>query len=111
MNRLKIAQYIALAASVCNVLGFLLDNKGIGKSISLGVGVMTCGLLATVVAYCFGGLLTALKMIWKVGKIGWVFVFPLNIFTGCVTMLLAAVVLVCLPIIPVRMAYKEQEAY
>jgi hypothetical protein len=50
-------------------------------------------------------------MIWKVGKIGWIFVFPLNIFTGCVTMLLAAVVLVCLPIIPVRMAYKEQEAY
>jgi hypothetical protein len=51
-------------------------------------------------------------MIWKVGKIGWImFPLPLDIVTGCVTMLLAAIVLVCLPIIPVRMAYKAQGDY
>lgn len=105
MNRLKIAQYIALGATVLSVLGFCLQNMA-----GLGVGstIMGAGMVAGLVSYIFGGLWTAIRMAGGIAKWGWIAVpFPFDLVTVVVSFTFAILVFVCLPIIPVRKAYKE----
>ncbi|MBR4342923.1 MAG: hypothetical protein IKP88_09515 [Lachnospiraceae bacterium] len=68
---------------------------------------LTFGFGAGVVAYCFGGLLTALKMALGIAKWGILAGFPTCIALVPFTAILAILALIFLPIIPVRKAYIE----
>jgi len=104
MNRLKIAQYIALGGLALVVIGFLLDYV----TDELGFCIMLIGLVVGWVSYLFGGLLTAIKMAGKIAKIGWFIVpFPWDLMTFALTFILAGFLLLFVPIIPIRKAYKE----
>ena len=109
MNRLKIAQYIALVATALSVIGGLISGL-LGSEI--GSGFMCLGFLVGLVSYIFGGLGTAIKMAGGIAKWGWIVVpFPYDIMTFIFSFIFAIVVFICLPIIPVRKAYKESMHY
>jgi len=105
MNRLQIAQYIALGATALSIIGLLLG----GTSGSLiGTVLMGVGFVAGMVSYIFGGFGTAIKMAGKIAKWGWIIVpFPYDLTTGGISFIVAIIAFVFLPIIPVRIAYKE----
>ena len=105
MNRLKIAQYIALGATALSVIGgFLGGLSGAG----FGETLMYIGFMVGLVSYIFGGLGTAIKMAGGIAKWGWIVVpFPYDIMTFILSFFFAIIVFVFLPIIPVRKAYKE----
>lgn len=106
MNRWKIAQWIALGATVVSVLGFFI--KGVDGLNDVGWTIMGIGIMCGLVSYIFGGLGTAVKMACGIAKWGWVIVpFPFDIVTFICAFIYAIAVFVCLPIIPVRKAYKE----
>ena len=108
MNRLKIAQYIALGATVVSIIGGILTANNIGfGGILLGIGFLT-----GIASYIFGGLLTAIKMAVGIAKWGWIIVpFPYDIMTFFMSFIFAIFAFVFLPIIPVRKAYKESGLY
>lgn len=105
MKRLKIAQFIALGATILSVIGAAIG--GFGTS-DFGMTLLVIGFFAGIVSYCFGGLFKALSMAMKIAKWGWIAIpFPFGFFIFPVTFFVAIVALVFLPIIPVRKAYKE----
>ena len=109
MNRLKIAQYIALGATALSVIGGLLG--GLSGS-EFGAVLMCIGFVAGLVSYIFGGLGTAIKMAGGIAKWGWIIVpFPYDILTFIFSFIFAILTFVFLPIIPVRKAYKESMYY
>lgn len=106
MNRMKIAQYIALGATLLTVTGIILSSH----FPNVGGWIGSIGIVAGIAAYLFGGLTKALSIAWKIAKWGWfVIPFPFDIVTGICAFALSLIVLLFLPIIPVRMAYKERE--
>lgn len=108
MNRLKIAQYIALGATVSSVIGILILRA---SDSTIGAVLLCIGFLAGLVSYIFGGLLTAIKMAGKIAKFGWVCApFPVSIATTLLSFVLSIYAFICLPIIPIRKAYKESES-
>ena len=109
MNRLKIAQYIALGATALSVLGFCLNTMA---GLSFGMTLMGIGFMVGLVSYIFGGLGTAIKMALKIAKWGWIVIpFPYEVTTGIISFVFAIVAFTFLPIIPVRKAYKEKGLY
>lgn len=108
MNRLKIAQYIAMAATIMSVAGFILDSRDVG----IGDVLIGLGLLTGLVSYLFGGLFKMLGMSIGIAKWGLVaFPFPCNLMSVPIAFLLAVVAFIFLPIIPVRKAYLESGWY
>lgn len=104
MNRFKIAQYIALGATALSLVGLILNIK----EVEVGSSLLVLGLLAGIVSYFFGGFLTAIKMAWRLAKVGWFIVpAPYCFATFIFTFVFAIYVFMFLPIIPVRKAYKE----
>ena len=105
MNRMKIAQYIALAATALSVTGLLIAWK---TGSTIGETVMVIGFLTGLVSYLFGGLLTAVRMSIGIAKWGWfILPFPYDIMTFILAFFAAVMAFVFLPIIPVRKAYLE----
>lgn len=109
MNRFKIAQYIALGATVLSVTGFCLNAIA---GVDFGATLMGIGFLAGLISYFWGGLLTAIKMAGGIAKWGWIIVpFPYDLMTFILAFFFAIFAFVFLPIIPVRKAYKESGLY
>lgn len=109
MNRLKIAQYIALGATAFSGIGGILG--GLSGS-DFGAILMCVGFIAGLVSYIFGGLGTAIKMAGGIAKWGWIVVpFPYDIMTFILSFIFAIFAFVFFPIIPVRKAYKESMIY
>lgn len=105
MNRLKIAQYIALGATLLSVAGVILSSR----FPNFGGWICFFGIVAGIAAYLFGGLGKALAIAGKIAKWGWLVIpFPFDIITGICAFIMALIVLLFVPIIPVRMAYKER---
>ena len=105
MNRLKIAQYIALGATAFSVIGGILGGM---SGSDFGAILMVIGFVAGLVSYIFGGLGTAIRMAGGIAKWGWIIVpFPYDILTFILSFIFAIFAFVFLPIIPVRKAYKE----
>lgn len=105
MDRLKIAQYIALGATALSVIGIIL---GVTTNSSSVASLMALGFIAGLVSYIFGGLGTAIKMAGGIAKWGWIVVpFPYDIMTFFLSFIFAIFTFIFLPIIPVRKAYKE----
>lgn len=105
MERLKIAQYIALGATICSVVGFITGEM---LGMDLGSTLMGIGFIVGMVSYIFGGFGKAIKMAGGIAKWGWCVVpFPYDLLTFIFAFIFAIVVFVFLPIIPVRKAYKE----
>lgn len=105
MRNFKLAQTIALGATVLSIAGIII-NEGLG--INFGEILMMVGFLAGIVSYIFGGFGTALKMAGKIAKWGWFVVpFPYDIMTFILSFIFTVVAFVFVPIIPVRKAYKE----
>ncbi|MDD6657102.1 MAG: hypothetical protein PUE95_07425 [Lachnospiraceae bacterium] len=106
MNRLKIAQYIALAEALVLLVGILLDKF---TQIRIGPTILSICILLGFVAYIFGGFGTAFKMAGKIAKWGWFIApFPFDLVTFGVSFSFAFMVFFFLPIIPIRKAYKEK---
>lgn len=105
MNRLQIAQYIALAGTALTVIGIILY----ALIPSDFTGIIIClGMLIGMVSYLFGGLLTAIKMAGGIAKWGWIVVpFPYDLVTFVLAFMFAVIAFLFLPIIPVHKAYKE----
>ena len=111
-NRYQYAHLIALVATALNVVGilsfWLMGGTNIGDfigalSILLGVVLAFC-------AYCLGGLWTAIKVALNIGVWGWrVIPFPYDIVTGFAAFIAGIVILILIPIIPVRRAMQEYE--
>ena len=109
MNRLQIAQYIALGATAFSLIGLCCGGLE-GKT--LGVALMGIGFFAGLVSYIFGGLGTALRMAWSIASWGWVLVpFPYRLMAVVFTMIFAVFAFIFVPIIPVRKAYKQSRGY
>lgn len=109
MNRLIIAQYIALGATALSVIGFCLRSMA---GVDFGIAIMGVGFIVGLVSYIFGGLGTAIKMAGGIAKWGWIVVpFPYDIMTFIFAFMFAVITFVFLPIIPVRKAYKERRIY
>lgn len=105
MNRLQIAQYIALGATASSVIGAILG--GLSGS-TFGAILMCLGFLAGLVSYIFGGFGTAIKMSGIIAKWGWFVVpFPYDLITFFGAFIVSVFTFIFLPIIPVRRAYKE----
>lgn len=104
MNRFTIAQYIALGATACSVIGgVILEITGS----NIGTFLMCIGFFAGLVSYIFGGFLTAIKMAGGIAKWGWMLLpFPYDIATFIIAFIFAIFAFAFLPIIPVRKAYK-----
>ena len=107
MNRLKIAQYIALGGMAISVIGFLV---GVCGGIDVGSFLMGIGFLTGIASYFFGGFLTALKIAGKIAKWGWIIVpFPYDIGTFILAFAFSIFVFLFLPIIPIRKAYTDSQ--
>ena len=105
MNRLQIAQYIALGATAFSVVGFMLNSMA---GLEFGAVLMFIGFMGGLVSYIFGGLLTAIRMAGGIAKWGWFVVpFPYDLMTFFLALFCALIAFVFLPIIPIRKAYKE----
>ncbi len=105
MNRLKIAQYIALTATILSAIGVLL--QGFYGS-DFGAFLISIGFITGLVSYFFGGFGTAIKMAGKIAKWGWIVVpFPFDLVTFLFSFIFAIYAFAFFPIIPVRKAYKE----
>ena len=109
MNRLKIAQYIALGATAFSVIGGIIGGM---SGSQFGMVLMSIGFIAGLVSYIFGGLGTAIRMAGGIAKWGWIVVpFPYDLMTFFLSFFFAIFAFVFLPIIPVRKAYKESGLY
>ncbi len=109
MERLKIAQYIALGATIVSIVGAALGGMS-GKDI--GIVIMGIGFIAGIVSYIFGGFGTAIKMAAKIAHWGWYIVpFPYDLLTFLIALPFSIIAFIFLPIIPVRKAYKERRQF
>lgn len=106
MKRIEIAQYIAIGATCLVVVSFILAKI---TGAAFFMSLMGFGFMAGMVSYVFGGFGTAVKMAGKIAKWGWLILpFPYDIMTGVVSFCFSIIIFICVPIIPVRKAYKEQ---
>lgn len=104
MKRLKIAQYIAIAATIMSVISWM-----VGTHTEMGMVLMLFGTLGALVSYLLGGFRTAAEMASKAAGWDWdIFPFPLDFAMFIGVFILIIGVLVFLPIIPIRRAYKER---
>ena len=111
-NRYTYAQYIAIAATLLNILGIGLIFKENRSDIVMVIGGLSfiLGIALTLCSYCLGGLWTAIKAALNIAKWGWIIIpFPYDIATGFATLILAMMALVLAPIIPIRKAMKEHQ--
>lgn len=108
MNRLRIAQFIALGATLVSVIGIILTFN----EVDFGAIMLGVGFVAGLVSYLFGGLGKAIKMAGGIAKWGWIVVpFPYDLVTFIISFIFAILAFVFLPIIPVRKAFKERSVY
>ena len=104
MGRLKIAQYIAVGATALSVIAAI-----VGTNTEVGNALMVFGVLGALVSYLLGGFRTAAEMASKAAGWAWdIFPFPLDFAMFIGVFILIIGVLVFLPIIPIRRAYKER---
>ena len=104
MKRLKIAQYIAVGATALSVIAAI-----VGTNTEVGNALMVFGVLGALVSYLLGGFRTAAEMASKAAGWAWdIFPFPLDFAMFIGVFILIIGVLVFLPIIPIRRAYKER---
>jgi ABC-type antimicrobial peptide transport system permease subunit len=109
-NKWKIAQYIALVATVIALVGIYISVSNPRNSI--GAAIYTVGALIGIVSYFFGGFKQALSMSWKIARWGWVFFpFPVSLAAVILSFAVALMIFCFVPIIPVRKAYKESMRY
>lgn len=105
MNRLKIARYIALGATICSILGFY--GAFVGEN-SFLAGFLGIGAVVGIASYFFGGFGKALKMSGKIAMFGWfILPFPIDLISIAFTFIISIFVFFFLPIIPVSKAYNE----
>ncbi len=104
MNRFKIALIIAGVATVLDVVGLIINQLFAGR----GEAVLAIGVVIGLISYLFAGLFTALRMAKKIGGLGFIFApFPVSIITGLMTIALAFIALLFIPILPIFRAYRE----
>lgn len=106
MKRLVIAKNIATVATIISVVGILFTVLGS----KMGDIFVLMGLALGFISYLFGGILTAIKMAWKIGVIGWYIIpiFPLDIAFFCFTFGWATTVFLFAPVIPIGKACRER---
>ena len=109
-NRYTYAQYIAIAATIINVLGIIVVKLANGSDTMTVIGTLFLMLGAALAfcSYCLGGLWTAIKAALSIAKWGWLVIpFPYDIATGLAAFVVAMMILFLFPIIPIRKALKE----
>lgn len=103
-NRVKIAKIAAVVSTVCAVLGFIcLSKGGAGTALNtMGSVFLSIQFIGVVISYALGGIVEALKTVWRIAKSGFYFLFPpVNLIAFLFTFILGIVVALYLPIIPV----------
>lgn len=103
-NRVKIAKVTALISTICAIVGIicLYNAKSNAALDTLSTVLLAAQFITLVISYVLGGIVEALKTIWKIGKCGFYFLIPpINIVAFLVTFILGIIVALYLPIIPV----------
>ena len=113
-HRYTYAQRFALIATPLNIFNTWTMYKMMdGKSLNTFLMVLLlitfgAGVILTIGAYCLGGFGTALKYALYIAKWGWRIVpFPFDLLTLIIAFIYSLIVLLILPIIPIRKACKE----
>lgn len=107
MNRFEIANYIAIAATSLTLGGSIVVGSFLGFG-DLGAMLFLLGIIVSFASYIFAGLLTALKMSLKLSLWGWYIApVPYSIITFFMTFFVSLLVLVMIPIIPIRKVYND----
>ncbi len=110
MNKSRIAQYVAIGATLFLVIGGLLR---INVSPMVGMYLLGIGFIAELVAYILAeGFSAAAEIVGSIVKRGWKLIpwFPACLFSFLFALILAVIIVVFFPIIPVRKAYKNNES-
>lgn len=106
LKRLQLAQIVALASTAIFILSFAVSNV-LGAE-SLGGIVFCIGLVLAIVSYVMGGIMVSLRMGLNIMKWGLIILpFPSAILSLFLSVPLAILVSIFIPIIPVRKAYLE----
>lgn len=109
LEKYPLARLIAIAASVCGVIGGLGMLSGGGAFLSMlgSIGVM--GAIATYVL--IGGFGIGVKCAWKIAVVGWYIVpFPVDLFVVVFTFIFGVYALLFIPIIVLRSIKKQLQA-
>ena len=104
-KRYLIAKVIASVATICSVVGVIMNIAvgGVFSNTLMGIGV-----LGALISYVFGGLLKAISNILNLASWGLVAAgFPWNLVAVAFSGIAAFVVMLLMPIIPVSQAARE----
>lgn len=104
----KTALILSGIATALVVIGFVLaGNKGIGIS-SFGMFMIMAAIPLAIASYVFAGLLTMLKWAKNLAFVGWLIIpFPWDLVSGACTFILAVMLFLFIPILPVWKACSE----
>ncbi len=106
MKRYKVSQIIAIVATLFTLTGIIKSYVSFDKNFSMILIMIGFGI--GLIAYIFSGFFEAIKMALGIAKWGlYLTPFPICIMTFLVAFIFAILILVALPIIPVRKAYKK----
>lgn len=107
MNKYKMAQNIAVTGMIIAGIGLLMSESNRD-----GIDIMLIGVFIGWVSYFFAGFKTALKLAFSMVTKGWLYVpFPFDLMVFLFMIEIAILMVVLLPIIPIRKAYKESGYY
>ena len=113
MNRFKIALIIAGAATLAEVIGFIIlfaVNPASKTFLSeFQSGLILLGILAGIVSFFFAGIGSIFRSSWRIARWGFIAApFPLNLIFVLMTFVAAFVALIFIPIIPVFSTYRAK---
>lgn len=106
INRYNISMTLAIIGTILSAIGWV----GLMRGSQSAASFITFGILIAMLAYVFGGLLTALRMASSIAKWGIFFDrFPFNLLNMLASFVLAILVFLCFPVIPVMKARKQYQ--
>lgn len=107
INRYNIAMALAIIGTILSAIGWV----GLINSSESAAAFITFGILIAMLSYIFGGLLTAIRMALSIAKWGIIFDrFPFNLLNVLAAFVLAILVFLSFPVIPVMKARKQYQS-
>lgn len=106
MKKMTIARNVAIVATCIIALSVIITPTNFNLGDRLGV----IGFFAGILSYILGGIGSALKKVWGIAVKGWYLIpiFPIDVLFFLMSLGVAVMIFVYVPIIPIMMSYKEK---